>query len=316
MVSTDELIVDTAEPVVTIDRLFANSGTPTLTGSVGEAGATISVQVDGVDYAATNHGAVWSATVGPISDGAYSVAVTATDAAGNVGTDVTVDELVVDTVAPVATVDLSVTNDTTPELTGSVVDDNPPTEVTVTVDGFEYSAGVSDGSWTLTDGALPALPDGIYEVMLTATDQAGNVGSDLTVSELTIDTDEPAVTLDTLLTNKAAPTLTGSVDDADAAITVTVDGVDYAATNEGATWTATVGPLSDGTYDVMVSATDPAGNTGTDSTANELAVDTTEPRATVNPPLTNRAELTPARRWRSTWAAPITRPATTGPRGA
>ncbi|MCH7312774.1 Ig-like domain-containing protein, partial [Acinetobacter sp. ANC 4805] len=46
-----------------------------------------------------------------------------------------------------------------------------------------------DGTWTLADNSLAALAEGSYSVTVTATDLAGNVGTDTAV--LTIDTTPP-----------------------------------------------------------------------------------------------------------------------------
>ena len=80
------------------------------------------------------------------------------------------NELVIDTQAPVVTVDPLTTYDTTPRVTGTIVDDHPPPTVTVTVDGHEYPAPVSGTTWTLADDTIaPALADGTYDV----TDEIG-----------------------------------------------------------------------------------------------------------------------------------------------
>ncbi|NOR32326.1 MAG: BapA prefix-like domain-containing protein, partial [Sulfitobacter sp.] len=81
------------------------------------------------------------------------------------------------------------------------------------------------------------------------------------------DTTAPQATLDASNTNDATPELTGTIDDPAATIVVTVDGVDYPATNNGdGTWTLaddTLPTLADGDYPVTVTATDAAGNTST-----------------------------------------------------
>ena len=96
--------------------------------------------------------------------------VSATDAVGNVGSDASVDELVVDTTAPVVTVNGLSTGDNTPQLTGTVSD--PTATVEVTVNGTTYTAtNNGDGTWTLADNSIaPALADGTYDVSVTATD--------------------------------------------------------------------------------------------------------------------------------------------------
>lgn len=97
-----------------------------------------------------------------------------------------------DTVAPVVTVDDLLTNDNTPALTGTV--DDAAATVEVTVDGQTFTA-INDGlgGWSLADNTLTTLLDGTYDVQVVATDQALNVGNDLTVDELLIDTLGPSI---------------------------------------------------------------------------------------------------------------------------
>ncbi|MCG8286607.1 Ig-like domain-containing protein, partial [Acinetobacter seifertii] len=122
-------------------------------------------------------------TLPVLADGPHTVTVTATDPAGNVGTGSAV--LTVDTTAPVVALNDVLTNDSTPALTGTVTD--PTATVVVTVDGVNYPAtNNGDGTWTLADNTLPVLADGPHTVTVTATDPAGNVGTDSAV--LTIDT--------------------------------------------------------------------------------------------------------------------------------
>src|SRR5690606_34618391 len=79
----------------------------------------------------------------------------------------------------------------------------------------------------------------------------------------------PVVALDPLTTGDTTPALSGTVDDPAATIVVTVDGIDYAATNNGdGTWSladGTLPSLPEGEVTITVSATDPVGNVGTDS---------------------------------------------------
>ncbi|EFF84905.1 hypothetical protein HMPREF0013_03044 [Acinetobacter sp. SH024] len=80
------------------------------------------------------------------------------------------------------------TNDSTPALTGTVND--PTATVVVNVDGVDYPAvNNGDGTWTLADNTLPALTDGPHTITVTATDAAGNAGTDTAV--VTIDTTAP-----------------------------------------------------------------------------------------------------------------------------
>ena len=78
------------------------------------------------------------------------------------------------------------TNDQTPELTGTI--DDATATVSVTVDGSTYPATNNGTTWTLADGAItPALAAGAYNVLVSATDAAGNIGNDATVDELVIE---------------------------------------------------------------------------------------------------------------------------------
>jgi Bacterial Ig-like domain/FG-GAP repeat/RTX calcium-binding nonapeptide repeat (4 copies) len=305
----NELLVDNAAPVVTVDPLTTNDPTPQLTGTVSDvdAATTISVNVNGTNYATVNNGdGTWTlpaATITPaLADGVYEVAVTGVDTLGHIGTDTSNNELAVDTVLPIVTVDPLTTTDTTPQLTGTVNDLDPATTVQVTVNGSAYAAtNNGDGTWTLADNTItPALAEGTYELAVSATDTAGNVGLDATVNELVVDT-APVVTVDTLTTSDQRPQLTGTVLDADtaAAVTVTVNGIAYPATNNGdGTWTLAdnailvIDALPDGVYDVSVSVTDAGGNTGNDGTTNELTIDTAAPTVTVDPLSTS--DVTPA----------------------
>ena len=114
--------------------------------------------------------------------------VTATDAVGNIGTDATTDELTIDTAAPVVTVDSLLTNDTTPGLTGTVDD------AAATIQshgGGHHVPGDQPGQRHVDTGRqhdYSGADRGVYDVQVTATDAVGNIGTDGTTDELTIDT--------------------------------------------------------------------------------------------------------------------------------
>ncbi|MBT8443891.1 MAG: tandem-95 repeat protein, partial [Gammaproteobacteria bacterium] len=158
---------------------------------VSDPTAGVQVTVNGTTYAATNNGdGTWTLadnTIAPaLADGTYDVSVSATDGVGNIGTDASIDELLVDATAPIVTVNSLTTLDRTPELTGTVND--PAATVRVTVGGTTYiAANNGDGTWTLADNTISsALAYGTHEVLVTATDPVGNVGVDVSTNELNI----------------------------------------------------------------------------------------------------------------------------------
>lgn len=93
----------------------------------------------------------------------------------------------------------------------------------------------------------------------------------------TIDTIAPTVTINPVSTTSTSPALSGAIDDPTAIVSVTINGVNYTALNDGiGGWSLSAGiispALSAGTYDVIVSAVDTLGNTGSDTTTNELVI--------------------------------------------
>ena len=79
-----------------------------------------------------------------------------------------------------------------------------------TVDGQTNTATNNGTTWTLTDDTLSALALGIFDVSVTATDAAGNVGSDATTGELEIITELENWRRDNFTTAELAdPTISG-----------------------------------------------------------------------------------------------------------
>ena len=93
---------------------------------------------------------------------------------------------------PDVTVDMLITTDDTPQLTGTVSD--PAATIEVEVAGNSYAAvNNADGTWTLPDDVIdPPLASGIYDVDVTATNAAGSDGRDTTMGELIVDLASPS----------------------------------------------------------------------------------------------------------------------------
>ena len=270
--ATGTLVVDTVAPTATVNSLVTNKDEPTLSGTVNDAApssgiAGVTVVVDTQTLTAIVSGTTWSMPLTTaLSDGTYTVDVTATDNAGNISTPAT-GTLVVTTAAPTATVNSLVTNNNEPTLTGTVNDAAPSSGiagVTVIVDNQTLAATVSGTTWSAVVGT--SLADGTYDVQVTATDDAGNSSTPATAT-LVVDTAAPTVAVNNLTTGSETPTLTGTVSNdisGIASVTVAVNGQTLTATVSGTTWSAAVtSPLSVGSYNVQVTATDNAGNVGT-----------------------------------------------------
>ncbi|CAN5381004.1 hypothetical protein BH09PAT4_BH09PAT4_07750 [soil metagenome] len=132
--------------------------------------------------------------------------------------------------------------------------------------------GTSVSPVQLGDFDITGLVSGNYTVHLIAVDRAGNQSTEATFDTV-VDHTDPILSIVSSAGTDTTPTVTGTVDDSSAIVKVTVNGHVYAATVTGNTWSADVTDvLPVGSYDVVATATDAAGNTGTDSTTNELTI--------------------------------------------
>ncbi|MBI2432208.1 MAG: immunoglobulin domain-containing protein [Candidatus Hydrogenedentes bacterium] len=111
--------------------------------------------------------------------------------------------LVIDGIQPVVTVESCVTEDFTPDVTGTIEDNPPSAAIQVTLAGVTYPAiNHGNGAWTLPGALLPPLPAGNYPVAATATDLGGNTGT--ATGTVTIDPGHLAIVSADLL--DASPT--------------------------------------------------------------------------------------------------------------
>ncbi|WP_458573594.1 BapA/Bap/LapF family large adhesin [Acinetobacter baumannii] len=309
---TDGFVVDIIPPTLAIttdDLALAAGETANITFTFSEAvtGFDVSdIAVVGGTLGAltTTDNITWTAVFTPDGTGtAPSISVadnTYTDLAGNLGTgDVLdgTDGFVVDIVPPT----LAITTDDLALAAGE--------SANITFTFSEAVAGFDANDITLIGGTLSALvttdnitwtavftPDGtgtapsISVADNTYTDLAGNLGTGDVLDGtdgFVVDIVAPVVGFTNVTTNDDTPPLTGTIDDPTATVVVTVDGVDYPATNNGdGTWTLadnTLPSLIDGPHTVSVTATDPAGNvsipatgTVTISSSSILAFDNTD----------------------------------------
>ncbi|MDC4353776.1 Ig-like domain-containing protein [Acinetobacter baumannii] len=286
---TDGFVVDIIPPTLAIttdDLALAAGETANITFTFSEAvtGFDVSdIAVVGGTLGAltTTDNITWTAVFTPDGTGtAPSISVadnTYTDLAGNLGTgDVLdgTDGFVVDIVPPT----LAITTDDLALAAGETAN--------ISFIFSEAVTGFDANDITLIGGTLSALvttdnitwtavftPDGtgtapsISVANGTYTDLAGNLGTGDVLDGtdgFIVDIIAPVVGFTNVTTNDDTPPLTGTIDDPTATVVVTVDGLNYNATNNGdGTWTLadnTLPSLIDGPHNVSVTATDPAGN--------------------------------------------------------
>ena len=109
-------------------------------------------------------------------------------------------------------------------------------------------------------------------VVDTASGQLGSLSSPFA---LTVDTDAPLVSVDTLQTQSTTPVLSGTISEAAAQVSVSIGAISRSAVNNGnGTWSLQWidGLTAGASYDVVATATDAAGNSGIDNTNGELSI--------------------------------------------
>ena len=217
-----------------------------------------------------------------LSGGDHYIAVTGTDAAGNIS--VVNQTLTVDATLPTIAIDngtVDATNDQTPTITGTT-NATPGGQVTVTVNaGSPIQATVqANGTWNTT---LTLLSPGTYTIVASVSDAAQNIGS--FTQSLTIDIVAPTLTIDggpSRTTGDATPVISGTSTGAPSGstVSVTVDGQSLStAVTAGGTWTVTASHINNVTRVVVASVTDAAGNTG--GGAQSLTVSAVSPTVTI-----------------------------------
>ena len=277
---------------ITSDRTLMVMGTA-------EPNAMVEVFLDGASIGTTTADSTgawtYDYTATPLGAGTYQLTAQAMDVAGNTS-DLSSPFTVMVQLAPLDVTLTAIFDDTGSSSTDRITRDNtlsiqgitdPNLSVELFLDGTSIGMTTSDASGNFTyDFTATPLSDGSYQFTAIASNgtQTGSISNSMTVI---IDTTSPRVTVDSQTTESAMPTLTGTVNDPDAIIQVTVNGQTFTATNNGdGTWSlsgSNLTPLPNGTFDVQVQSTDVAGNTGTDTSTNELVV-----QSTITPPLSSR----------------------------
>ncbi|HHB2151446.1 TPA: Ig-like domain-containing protein [Escherichia albertii] len=261
--ATHQVTVNTGLPTITFNAISGDNvlnadekGQPlTISGSsTGLAtGAQVTVTLNGHNYSATTDAAGnWTLTV-PVSDLAalgqanYTVSASATSAVGNTASSQA--NLLVDSGLPGVTINIVAGDDiinaaeagTAQTISGGVTRAAAGDTVTVTLGGKTYTTTVQDNlSWSVSVPAadLQALGNGDLTINASVTNANGNTGSG--TRDITIDANLPGLRVDTVagddivnsIEHGQALVITGGSSglNAGAALTVTINGVAYAAT--------------------------------------------------------------------------------------
>ncbi|MCU6383865.1 Ig-like domain-containing protein [Enterobacter quasiroggenkampii] len=252
-------------------------------------GTVVTVTLNGKNYTATTAAdGTWSLTV-PAADLAglgqanYTLNATATNGVGNSVSNTA--NLLVDTALPTVTIN-TVAGDNVinaaevaagQTLSGTVANAEAGNTVTVTIGGNSYTATVqNDLTWSINvpSDVLTALGNGSLSVTATVTNGHGNTGTG--EREIAIDANLPGLRVDTVAGDNVVNSIehaqnlivTGSSDGLapGTALTVTINGKDYAATVlADGSWSAAI-PAADvsawpeGTVKISVTGDSAAGN--------------------------------------------------------
>ncbi|HZB22679.1 MAG TPA: Ig-like domain-containing protein, partial [Gaiellaceae bacterium] len=301
---------ETAVVDVTIDRvvpettLLTNPGNPSADASPmftfesDEPGAVFECSVDG---------GVWSTCATPnttvaLADGTHTFEVRAVDLAGNVDATSASWTWLVDTTAPVATMD-----DPGANLRGTVglssSQSDPGGAAASGIANVVYQYSVADANTWVPVAAVPwdtTVPnDGLYDVRVVVTDNAGNETQSAAVEDRRIDNSPPVTAIDDPGANlRSTVTLTGSASDSGSGVAQ----VSFEYSVDGSSWTLLPGAsdnsapyefafdttsLADGLYFFRTTATDIAGNAAVGAAVGPRRIDNTAPVAVMNDPGAN-----------------------------
>ncbi len=286
-----------------------NDTTPTLSGSSGVAGGTISIYDNGRLIGTTTVGSngSWSFTPDTaLADGSHSFTATVTDGVGRTSEPTGGFGIVIDTKAPDAASDLLVTDNVGayqgPVVSGDTTDDNTPTlsgraEPGSTVNIIDNGQVIGstkvnpDGTWSYTPDQ--PLANGAHDLTTTVTDPSGNTGPEgshvvITVDvvpgkvEITAVTDDAGSVTGSLsqnaVTDDTRPQISGTAK-AGSTVTIMDDSNVLGTTTAGAdgAWSFTPSvDLGRGEHTFTATAKDPMGNESASSSWT-VTIDTDAP---------------------------------------
>ena len=307
------LTVDTAAPALAVTTPVAGDGylnnaeaaQPLAVTGTAEAGSRVTVTLNGVDYTVTvPQNGQWAisipaADLAALPNGNYTLAVSATDAVGNVTNSSSPLVVVADpTALPVLSVDPFTGDDVLDSaeqgvaqlITGTAANVTAGQTVTVTLNGIDYTGTVqAGGSWSVTVPAadLANLTAGSQTLEVAVSDVAGNSASasdSFTVQPTATGALAIApIAIDNYLNAQEAgePLIISGITTgvlANSQVTVRLNGIDYLATvGVDGDWSIIVpvndlAALSDGPLTVVASVTDANGDIVNNSSTLNVAI--------------------------------------------
>ena len=328
--ANQNLVVDTTAPAatqtITLTAINQDTGLSTtdfitndktliFSGVLGApllAGESVQVRLNGGAWLnASSSSSTWSYdhTATTLADGAYTVDARVVDTAGNVGQSTS--QLVnVDSVAPTATISFASISNDTGISTDFITSDNTLVfngtlsaplaageGVLFSLDnGATYSSATVSGSTWSYDNSANALTDGVYNLRVRVSDEAGNAINTAN-QQLTVDTSAPVVTIaitaittdsaisTDFITSDTTLTFSGTLGSALALnerVEFSLDnGTTWlAASVAGSTWSYnnTANVMANGTYTINARVIDTANNVGQVATRS-VQIDTLAPVA-------------------------------------
>jgi len=258
-VNSRTLYFDATKPQITIaspmDNSYTNNASLQINGTVDK---TATITVGGV-AAVIDNSNNWS-TIVQLATGLNTIEVVATDSYGNVST--LKRSITLDTVKPVLAIaspaqDIA-TNQSSVTITGTVSDDNSIT-LTYLVNGKTSPVAVDAGTFTFR---VDFAAEGIYPIVITATDLAGN--STTATRSVIYDITPPTVGIGPAPATVYVPavTISGTVE-AGASVIATNTATAVAGTTvypTATTWKCDLTGLAAGDNTITVTAVDAAGN--------------------------------------------------------
>ncbi|WP_313020414.1 Ig-like domain-containing protein, partial [Atlantibacter hermannii] len=289
------------------DGASTKDSTPTVSGEA-EPGSIVVIYDNGVEIGSVTSDADgnWSFTPETaLADGEHTFTVNVTDPAGNTSPSTSAGTITIDTTAPAAASEVTLsgddqslsdgasTQDTTPTVSGEA---EPGSTVVIYDNGTEIGSVTADenGNWSFTPET--ALDDGEHAFTVEVTDPAGNISPSTSAGTITIDTSAPAVAdnvtisandqtlADGASTKDSTPTLSGEAEPG-STVVIYDNGTEIGSVtvDENGNWSFTPETaLDDGEHAFTVEVTDPAGNTSPSTSAGTITIDTSTPAVAEN----------------------------------